>query len=582
MHSVAVVIPVLNEAEHIGECLQHVLNQTLVPDEVIVVDNGSRDATAQIAQSLGATVVTESRRSSYAARNAGIEASSSPAIAFTDADCRPRRGWLENGLVALETSPVVGGQVIQTEGRTAVGRYDQKMYLDQAHAVKDLQYAATANLIVRRSVVASVGGFDARLMSGGDVDFCWRAIRSGFSVGYAADAVVDHLVRDGLAALVQRSWRLGAGHAELTRLYEEFASICPISIRRLRPSTYEQSILRGQRELMSRSVAESTMLISQTITTWRHQGGRRDRRLHTLEPDQPPSLHREDPQLVNRAPLQSCGEPGLGSDTPTSGRTTTLLAPWGHRLTVAADDRSHVPGFFATGMSWPHEINVLNRILQPGMHVVDCGAAFGYLTSLAAARVGPRGRVLAIEPDAVNVALLAENVRANGLDHVTVMRSAVSDRNGQASLWPSETHLACHSLQVDNVPNPGLAVSVTCATLATLMRRVGWDWVDFLKVDVEGHEARVLAGAGDILDCLSYLWMEFWPGGIAADGSDPEAVLSSLHASFTLEMHDLVTGQVRLNATPADVMHRCEGLKTEMDEASGLYPLVYILATARS
>jgi glycosyltransferase involved in cell wall biosynthesis len=270
---IAVIIPARDEALRIRDCLRHVFDQTRPPDEIIVVDNGSRDATAQIALSLGATVVVEGRRSSYAARNAGIEACSSPSIAFTDADCRPRRDWLHNGLLMLDIVPIVGGKVVQAEGRTAIGRYDSKVYLDQAHAVENLRYAATANLFIRRSVAEALGGFESGLMSGGDVDFCWRAERAGFSIEYAADAIVDHLVRDSLLALTRRSWRLGSGHAGLCRRHEAFASICPISSRRLRASAYERSILRGRGERFARLVAESTMLASQSLTTWRNRDG---------------------------------------------------------------------------------------------------------------------------------------------------------------------------------------------------------------------------------------------------------------------------------------------------------------------
>jgi FkbM family methyltransferase len=223
----------------------------------------------------------------------------------------------------------------------------------------------------------------------------------------------------------------------------------------------------------------------------------------------------------------------------------------------------------------------LDSILDSGMHVIDCGAAFGYVTSLAADRVGPTGRVLAIEPDLANAALLAKNVRDNGLRRVTIRQAAVSDHDGRASLWPSGTHLACHSLQIDNVPNPVASVTVPCITLATLVRQAGWSQVDVLKIDVEGHEARVLAGAGRLLDQLRYLWMEFWPSGIKADGGNPERVLADLYSSFTLEMHELTTANVRRDTTPAYVMRRCEELGAEL-EGSGFYPLVYLLATARS
>lgn len=86
LHSVSVIIPAYNEAEYISECLQTLETQTLIPLEVIVVDDGSTDETAKIAESFGATIIHIEHRGPGYARNVGAESAKGEILAFLDAD----------------------------------------------------------------------------------------------------------------------------------------------------------------------------------------------------------------------------------------------------------------------------------------------------------------------------------------------------------------------------------------------------------------------------------------------------------------------------------------------------------------
>jgi FkbM family methyltransferase len=264
-------------------------------------------------------------------------------------------------------------------------------------------------------------------------------------------------------------------------------------------------------------------------------------------------------------------------------RYRTVTAPWGARLTVDVTDRSHRAGFVDTGVSWPHEIRVLEGLITPGMTVVDVGAAFGYLTSLAAVRVGPTGRVIACEPAPAAYRLLADNVAANGWIHVTCEPQALSDSAGIADLYLDAHNLACHSLELTNVLTPGAATPVLTATLDQVLARLDVDHVDVLKLDVEGWEARVLSGARASLPAVRHIWLEFWPDGLRRAGSDPAAILAGLVADgYALRLVDLVTGDDRPAVTAADVLAYCEGLAGSAqlrDDPDPLYALVYVLAS---
>lgn len=206
-------------------CLDGLADQTLPAGdvEVLVVDNGSQDGSAEAAarHPLGPQVLSEPTRGAYAARNAGVALSNGPVIAFTDADCRPEPDWLAAGLAGLSAlaADLAGGRIrTQASDRPTVWeRYDRATYLRQEQAVAVEGYAATANLFVRRHVLHAVGPFDAALRSSGDLEFCLRANRAGFSLVYLPDAVVWHQPRRTLSATWTLHRRLGTGWAQLAK-----------------------------------------------------------------------------------------------------------------------------------------------------------------------------------------------------------------------------------------------------------------------------------------------------------------------------------------------------------------------------
>ena len=126
------------------------------------------------------------------------------------------------------------------------------------------------------------------------------------------------------------------------------------------------------------------------------------------------------------------------------------------------------------------------RLVHEGAVVVDAGAHIGQYTLLAARRAGATGKVFAFEPMPDTRERLQENVERNGLDNVTVVDVALSDRDGT-------TRIA-----VGEVGNTGSAKLVDAGGIEVECRRldsVVHERVDVLKLDVEGYEAEVLAGA---------------------------------------------------------------------------------------
>ncbi len=220
---VSVVIPVRNEARRLPECLDALLRQHGAPSfEVLVVENGSGDATKEVASRhpIRARVLTESLPGPYAARNAGIRAAEGEVIALTDADCVPTSNWLCEGLTTLAAgADLVGGAIRQrsSDRPNMWERYDRATYLRQEEFIDNESFAATANLFVRREVFARIGLFRPELRASGDLEFGQRATKAGLRLVYGERAEVSHAAR----ATLRETWalhrKLGSGFAELAR-----------------------------------------------------------------------------------------------------------------------------------------------------------------------------------------------------------------------------------------------------------------------------------------------------------------------------------------------------------------------------
>ncbi len=224
---VTVVIPVYDDYDTLEVTLRALGNQTYPADgfEVIVVDNGTpRPRRREVNDEYDfVRQVSESTQGSYAARNAGVTAADGEILAFTDADCRPDRDWLTNGVDALKRAPrvgLVGGALeIVTDddgsrsagGLSAAEVWEMSRGFPQQHYIDDLNFAATANMLTRRSVFEDVGLFDESLLSGGDREWGERVAEAGYELVYEEGALVRHPARRDLKSLLNKHVRTTRG-----------------------------------------------------------------------------------------------------------------------------------------------------------------------------------------------------------------------------------------------------------------------------------------------------------------------------------------------------------------------------------
>ncbi|MCU1382477.1 MAG: wbbL 2, partial [Acidobacteria bacterium] len=174
---VSFVIPVRNDAARLETCLRSILrNDYRSGDvEIIVVDNGSSDGSAEVATQLGARVIRVDQGRVAELRNRGAALASTEVLAFVDADNEIVAGWVYAALACLQL-PGVGAAGALCHA-PADGTWVQRAYSHlrgAPHGQHEADWLGSGNLVVWRRAFESVNGFDSSLETCEDVDFCHR------------------------------------------------------------------------------------------------------------------------------------------------------------------------------------------------------------------------------------------------------------------------------------------------------------------------------------------------------------------------------------------------------------------------
>jgi O-antigen biosynthesis protein len=227
---ISVVVASYNGERTLEACLES-LEKLNYPDyEIILVDDGSNDATPQIAskhpriryfrheQNLGLST----------ARNTGIAAATGEIVAFTDADCRADEDWLYYIAVTLMRGSYVGigGPNLLPPEDSPVAAAVMVSPGGPAHVMLTDRYAEHipgCNMAFYKSALLECGGFDPLFRrAGDDVDVCWRLQQAGHQLGFSPAAFVWHYRRSTIREYLKQQYGYGEAEALLVRKHPEY------------------------------------------------------------------------------------------------------------------------------------------------------------------------------------------------------------------------------------------------------------------------------------------------------------------------------------------------------------------------
>lgn len=225
--SVSVIVCTYNGAKTLGACLKRLGEMTYPNFEVILVNDGSTDASRDLADASGFQVISTENRGLSAARNTGLYAATGDIVAYTDDDACPDVHWLHYLSQAFTRTDyqAIGGPNIAPPDEVPVAACVANAPGGPRHVLTsdtEAEHIPGCNMAFWRETLESIGGFDERFrIAGDDVDVCWRMQAAGFKIGFCPAAMVWHRGRDSIKAFWKQQYGYGKAEARLEEKWPE-------------------------------------------------------------------------------------------------------------------------------------------------------------------------------------------------------------------------------------------------------------------------------------------------------------------------------------------------------------------------
>ena len=196
----SVIIPAFNAEETIDLTLKALKAQKNVEDfEIIVVDDGSKDRTAEIVDRYPVKLIKQENSGPASARNRGVEAAAADIVLFTDSDCIPAEDWVEKMTAPFADEEISGVKGIYiSKKKSIIARIIQLEFEERFLMLKKLKFidfVDSYSAAFRKEAFLSVGGFDTSFPKADneDVDLSYKLANAGYKMVFQPEAVVEHL-----------------------------------------------------------------------------------------------------------------------------------------------------------------------------------------------------------------------------------------------------------------------------------------------------------------------------------------------------------------------------------------------------
>jgi len=212
MEKVSLYIPCYNAQRYLQECLEGILRQTYKIDEILLIDDGSTDATLAIARDYPVKIISHGENKGLASsRNTAFRQSRNEFIAALDADCLAHPGWLEELMRCLANKDIVasGGMLLEKNNASPGDRW-RCAHMNQSWGqdmLYDPPFLYGNNSVFRKSAVMRAGFYNQGFKTNyEDIDLSEKIYKLGFRMVYEPGAVVEHLRRDTVGSVFRSFW----------------------------------------------------------------------------------------------------------------------------------------------------------------------------------------------------------------------------------------------------------------------------------------------------------------------------------------------------------------------------------------
>ena len=197
---VSIIIPVYNGSKTLDKCLSSIFKTKTKNFEVILIDDGSKDNTYEIARKYPCKIIKfDKNRGRSAARNEGIRKSSAEFVLFTDADCIVENNWQNNALETIKKALEKDSSIAAVEGKILPSKgfinkcdiYSGYGY-NQSDTPKYHKHFCTANLIADKKKLIEAGLFNEKLITHEDQDLGFKLLKLGYKLFYSPNFSVIH------------------------------------------------------------------------------------------------------------------------------------------------------------------------------------------------------------------------------------------------------------------------------------------------------------------------------------------------------------------------------------------------------